>query len=183
MPPTTPPPAPGRGKGPAWLRDKRLWAFGAAGGVLGLLAFLRRRRGQDEPVDEETGQRLLSPAAFDDAGINAYQNLQNEFESLQQNVTSEIARLEDLLPDAQEAVAPKPTPTLPAPAPKPKPKPPPARPVPRPGTWYTVRRGDTLSAIARRFGLSGWRGLYERNRAAIGGNPNVIRPGQRLRVR
>ena len=45
---------------------------------------------------------------------------------------------------------------------------------------YTVRAGDTLSGIAQRLGLSGWQALYDANRATIGSNPNVIKPGQVL---
>ncbi|WP_055492618.1 transglycosylase family protein [Streptomyces sp. TP-A0356] len=44
---------------------------------------------------------------------------------------------------------------------------------------YTVRSGDTLSGIAERHGTT-WQRLYERNRAVIGGDPDVILPGQRL---
>jgi LysM repeat protein len=43
---------------------------------------------------------------------------------------------------------------------------------------YIVRPGDTLSAIAARFGLrGGWPALYAANRAVVGSDPNVIRIG------
>ena len=45
---------------------------------------------------------------------------------------------------------------------------------------YIVKPGDTLSGIAAGLGLSDWRGLYEANRDLIGGDPNLIRPGQVL---
>ncbi|MGZ4616183.1 MAG: transglycosylase family protein [Actinomycetes bacterium] len=46
---------------------------------------------------------------------------------------------------------------------------------------YVVRRGDTLSAIANRKHVpGGWQGLYRINRSAIGNNPGLIKPGQRL---
>jgi resuscitation-promoting factor RpfA len=49
------------------------------------------------------------------------------------------------------------------------------------GKSYTVRSGDTLAKIASsRHVKGGWRALYQLNRAEIGGNPNVIFPGQRL---
>ncbi|MBL1095597.1 transglycosylase family protein [Streptomyces coffeae] len=57
------------------------------------------------------------------------------------------------------------------------------RPAKRPATSgsYAVVRGDTLSGIARRSSVSGgWRALYQANRATIGANPDLIRPGQRL---
>ncbi|MFD4630360.1 transglycosylase family protein [Streptomyces sp. NPDC058284] len=46
---------------------------------------------------------------------------------------------------------------------------------------YTVRQGDTLSRIAARHG-TGWQRLYAANRQVIGGDPDVIVPGQRLTV-
>ncbi|MFM9612319.1 transglycosylase [Streptomyces sp. V2] len=50
-----------------------------------------------------------------------------------------------------------------------------------PGANYTVRAGDTLSGIAERNGTT-WGRLYSANKAAIGGNPDLIMPGQRLLV-
>ncbi|WP_371530001.1 LysM peptidoglycan-binding domain-containing protein [Streptomyces sp. NBC_01283] len=44
---------------------------------------------------------------------------------------------------------------------------------------YTVRQGDTLGRIAAAHGVN-WRQVYSANKAVIGGNPNVILPGQRL---
>ncbi|MFI8189084.1 transglycosylase family protein [Streptomyces sp. NPDC085946] len=46
---------------------------------------------------------------------------------------------------------------------------------------HTVREGETLSGIAARHGTT-WQRLYAANRAVIGGNPDVIVPGQRLDV-
>lgn len=49
------------------------------------------------------------------------------------------------------------------------------------GKTYTVRRGDSLSAIAARLRLrSGWPGLFTLNHKKIGDNPDLIEPGQRL---
>lgn len=45
---------------------------------------------------------------------------------------------------------------------------------------YTVRKRDTLSGIAKKLGIPNWRTLYEQNKAVIGSNPNLIRPGQKL---
>jgi len=48
---------------------------------------------------------------------------------------------------------------------------------------YTVRRGDTLALIARRFHVAGgWHALYRLNHSRIGSNPNHIRVGQVLRL-
>lgn len=49
---------------------------------------------------------------------------------------------------------------------------------------YTVVRGDTLSEIAESQQVKGgWRGLYAANRKAVGADPDLILPGQRLAVR
>ncbi|MFZ0163371.1 MAG: LysM domain-containing protein [Trebonia sp.] len=43
---------------------------------------------------------------------------------------------------------------------------------------YVVRPGDTLSGIAAALDVrGGWQALYETNRAVIGADPDVIRPG------
>ena len=51
------------------------------------------------------------------------------------------------------------------------------------GDVYVVRRGDTLSAIARNRDVpGGWQKLYRINKATIGSNPGLIHPGQRLHL-
>ncbi|MCF3185087.1 LysM peptidoglycan-binding domain-containing protein [Streptomyces polychromogenes] len=47
---------------------------------------------------------------------------------------------------------------------------------------YTVKPGDSLSAIARRElgNEARWRELYAMNRGVIGANPDLIHPGQVL---
>ncbi|MQY38782.1 hypothetical protein SRB17_67960 [Streptomyces sp. RB17] len=44
---------------------------------------------------------------------------------------------------------------------------------------YTVREGDTLSAIAERHGTT-WQRIYAANKKVIGDDPDLIVPGQRL---
>ncbi|MBK3570348.1 transglycosylase family protein [Streptomyces sp. MBT62] len=44
---------------------------------------------------------------------------------------------------------------------------------------YTVRQGDTLSGIAAEHGTT-WRKIYAANKAVIGGDPDLIMPGQQL---
>ncbi|WP_425248007.1 transglycosylase family protein [Streptomyces sp. NEAU-NA10] len=49
---------------------------------------------------------------------------------------------------------------------------------------YTVVRGDTLSGIADEQDVrGGWRRLYAANRTTIGADPDLIVPGQRLKLR
>ncbi|MER5442412.1 transglycosylase family protein [Streptomyces sp. NPDC002790] len=47
---------------------------------------------------------------------------------------------------------------------------------------YVVRGGDTLGRIAAAHGTN-WQRLYATNKAVIGGDPDLIMPGQRLRLR
>jgi nucleoid-associated protein YgaU len=49
------------------------------------------------------------------------------------------------------------------------------------GRHHVVRSGDTLSSIATRYTVAGgWQTVYQLNKAQVGANPNLIRPGQRL---
>jgi nucleoid-associated protein YgaU len=53
-----------------------------------------------------------------------------------------------------------------------------SNPATSPVTRYLVQPGDTLSAIAARFGIQGgWPPLYASNLKAIGWNPGVLHPG------
>jgi hypothetical protein len=49
------------------------------------------------------------------------------------------------------------------------------------GQTYTVKSGDSLSAIGQRHGVA-WREIHEANRDVIGDNPDLIKPGQKLRI-
>ena len=57
------------------------------------------------------------------------------------------------------------------------------------GTWgeggegdtYTVKGGDSLSKIGQHHGVA-WREIYEANKDVIGDNPDLIKPGQKLRI-
>lgn len=60
------------------------------------------------------------------------------------------------------------------------------KPAPKPKTeygMYTVKKGDCLTRIARRFGTT-WEQLYAipENKKVVGRNPDLIFPGQKLRV-
>ena len=47
---------------------------------------------------------------------------------------------------------------------------------------YIVKKGDTLSAIAAKHHINTFE-LYNQNKAVIGTNPNIIRPGQILKIK
>ncbi len=46
---------------------------------------------------------------------------------------------------------------------------------------YTVQSGDTLWSIARKYNTT-WQQIYENNKEVIGDNPNLIYPGQVLKI-
>lgn len=57
-------------------------------------------------------------------------------------------------------------------------------PAPTAATKYTVKKGDCLWNIAKKFYGSGskYTVIYKANKAVIGGNPNLIYPGQVLTI-
>ncbi|MEV7020624.1 transglycosylase family protein [Kitasatospora sp. NPDC093558] len=62
-----------------------------------------------------------------------------------------------------------------------KPVAPAAPAAPAKGGNYTVKSGDTLSSIAAAQGLD-WHDLYKNNAKVVGGNPDLIFPGQVLSI-
>ena len=90
------------------------------------------------------------------------------------------------VPKPTPAPTPKPTPPpVTPPTPPPAPNPPPVTPPHHHGyTSYTVVRGDCLWNIAGHFlhNHLAWHKLYALNRGVIGANPNLIYPGQVLRI-
>jgi uncharacterized protein YidB (DUF937 family) len=49
---------------------------------------------------------------------------------------------------------------------------------------YVVVAGDSLSKISKRYydDANAWRRIYDANKEVIGANPDLIRPGQKLRI-
>jgi nucleoid-associated protein YgaU len=49
---------------------------------------------------------------------------------------------------------------------------------------YTVQSGDSLSKIAQRFygNMGAYPKIYYSNLRAVGSNPNIIHPGQKLYI-
>jgi hypothetical protein len=55
--------------------------------------------------------------------------------------------------------------------------------APAAGANYVVKSGDYLSKIAAEHGVrGGWQSIYALNRTQIGGDPNLVFPGQHLRL-
>jgi len=46
---------------------------------------------------------------------------------------------------------------------------------------YVIQRGDTLSKIGQKYGIP-WQQIYNANKGAIGGNPNLIYSGTKLNI-
>jgi nucleoid-associated protein YgaU len=56
-------------------------------------------------------------------------------------------------------------------------------PPPPHGIWYEVEPGDNLTLIAQKVcGNDNWQKIYNENKGTIGGNPNLIYPGQLLHI-
>lgn len=103
---------------PLW---KRPWVLAAgAGGVLalGMLVFRRSDKGPGSDVSPTLGDGTTIPQ-FSDAGVGAYQNLQNEFEALQHSLggyvpTQDLQEVIGRLNDLEHQMGPgSPTTTLP----------------------------------------------------------------------
>jgi len=53
-----------------------------------------------------------------------------------------------------------------------------------PCIWYEVEPGDNLTSIAEKIcGNDNWQKIYNDNKNVIGGNPNLIYPGQVLCIK
>lgn len=52
-------------------------------------------------------------------------------------------------------------------------------------TTYTVAKGDNLCKIAKNLtgSSANWKAIYEQNKNVIGGNPNLLYPGQQLVIK
>lgn len=183
-PPAPAAPAGGGGGGGGFVKANQqtlMWA-GAAGVVI--LALVNASRGQRPAADDD------SVPTLDTSRTDFYNELQPELEAIQD-------RLEQLgdRPTATTPVTPTPgTPTTPVKAPTP----PPVKTGPKPPTkgpkveTYMIRKGDTLTKIARQFKVPGGVArLYYANRhtlhaAAVkagrknSGNGHWIYPGTRI---
>jgi nucleoid-associated protein YgaU len=56
--------------------------------------------------------------------------------------------------------------------------------APAAATEYEIQKGDTLSAIAKRFygDATEWRKIYNANRDVLGDDPDKIYPGQKITI-
>jgi LysM repeat protein len=135
------------------------------------------------------GVRVIVTLNHSETGIWRITSL-SETSTRRRPITNEITRADvDVeLTQASELVTHvgplsggvKPAPTIPTS--RPVPRPPVSKPSPAPSVRYhVVRRGDTLWDLAVRYYRNGtlWRRIADANRLR---NPNLIYPGQRLRI-
>jgi hypothetical protein len=47
---------------------------------------------------------------------------------------------------------------------------------------YTVKDGEDLGFIAKKFWINSWKYLYEINKDVIGDNPDILKPGIKLKI-
>lgn len=193
----------------AWsAKNKKPLLGSAAAAAVGFGLWTRSKGGSPKTTtaaDITPGSTAPMPNAggtgYDSSSSDVYNALQPQIEQTQGMLQKLLDALADK-PPVPPAVVPPPaakppangnwginphywprpvTPVRPLP-PRVTPPKAPAKPAQR---VYIVRKGDNLSTIAARLGIkggasTGWHLLYNANKAVIGSNANLIRPGQRL---
>lgn len=141
-------PAPGGRRAMPRLSQRQQLAAAGAVAVVGLALYTRSKSGGGDVTG--AADNPSSVYELDTRDTDLYNELQPELE-----------RVSDALDELKDGL-----PTLPAAGPKPTPP----KPGPKPGnpafTEYMVKKGDTLNAIAKRFGIGRQR-LYDNNKARI----------------
>ena len=155
---STPPEAPA-GKPGAKLAaaagGRRNLLIAAAAGTA-LVAFVMSRGGNGGGGGGSDQQMM----PYDSTPYDQYNDLQNQLEDIQRQIDTGTVTPGTPKPPTPTPPSPKPKPTpLPWPVPHPRPVPKPSNPKPKPKPtpgkkWYEIKRGDTLSGIAKKSGIS-----------------------------
>lgn len=179
---------------PAILRDKRAQVAAGVGAVAGVVVLMRNKNANTEDA-AGTATTGGTAGAYDSSSTDAYNNLQTSLDNQLGEFRGELTDLQDQLGKIPTGGT-----TVP-PAPKPVPKPPrklpvikkpiikkpvikkPVHPVKKPkppSAWtsYKVRKGDTLSELAKRDHTTVAE-LVRLNRIK---NPNLILAGTTLKI-
>lgn len=189
----------------AFENNKPVVVGGALAGVVGLALWRKKNGGgqADAGAALSAGSQTAAAsggAAYDSSASDLYGAIQPQLEAIGQQLSQLQNPKPSTIPapkpapktvhvDPQPKTLPKPGPkpptpktTIPRPAPKPKPVAHHAAPSP---LTYTVKPGDSLSKIAARYPSKSitWGTIYKANKATIGGNPNAIKPGQKLVIK
>lgn len=175
----TPPPAGGeKKKGKGLLKDKK--SLYIVGGIALLGVIFIAVRSANKSADQSSGassQSGLQPS--DMMGINPSTGY------LYGSPADSAASNGEVGPTGPAGPAGPVGPAGPAGAPGkttlPGKIPPGKKPPKPPAHTYVVKPGDSLSKIASHFHTT-WQHLYAANKTVIGKNPNVIHPGQKLKV-
>lgn len=157
---------------------------------MGLFDFMRsdKKKEQAEKAAQKAAEQVQQQAADAPAPPSAMPG--DTGTKYTDSAAATKAAAERMAAAAPPKAAPAPPVTRPAPhtptpasaAHKAVPAAPMPKPAPKAQRTYTVRSGDSLSAIARReLGNEGrWRELYAMNKGVIGSNPDMIHPGMKL---
>jgi nucleoid-associated protein YgaU len=145
---STPPQPPAGGKAPGGkLGNRRNLLIAAAVGTAAV-AFVMARTGGSSGGGGGSDQVMLG---YDSGPYDQYNDLQQQLEDLED-------RIEDGVVTPGTPTTPKPTTPAPRPTPLPARPKPPVKPLPKPSNpakrYVTIKRGDTLSGIAKRSGIS-----------------------------
>ncbi|MEU8434332.1 LysM domain-containing protein [Streptomyces sp. NPDC029216] len=148
---------------------------------MGLFDFLKHDKKKQA---EQTEQQAAAPGAG--AGPTTPSDMGSKYTDAAASTKAAAERMAAAAPPKPGAAPARPHPAPAAPsdmsaAHKAVPVPPKPAPAAKKRT-YTVKPGDSLSAIARRElgNEARWRELYAMNRGVIGANPDLIHPGQVL---
>lgn len=134
--------------------------------LIDLVAYLVKAH--DVPMDRITGHRDVALPK----GRKADPSDNFDWSRVRRGVEAKL--------NGQSSAPPAATPSTPPAAPTVAPTPSPEA-VP---ATYTVRKGDSLSKIARDVlgDMNRWREIYDLNKGVIGSNPNLIHPGMTLKM-
>lgn len=148
---STPPQPPAGGKGPGLgkLGNRRNLLL-AAGVVTAAVAFVMARTGGGGGGNDGDSDQIM--LGYDSGPYDQYNDLQQQIEDLNDRIDDGVVTPGTPTTPKPTTPAPKPKPTpLPWPKPKPKPLPKPSSPAKK---YVTIKKGDTLSAIAKKSGIS-----------------------------
>ncbi|GAA0681102.1 resuscitation-promoting factor protein RpfA [Kitasatospora atroaurantiaca] len=163
-------------------------AASAAGTIQG-----SKKAGEQDAAQAPVVPVFPGKAGYDEAsGKYWYQKDGNWYWTSHEEIYNQFAQTPAATPSTPATPAAPATPEVTIPQAVPVPVPP-AAPAPQAapvqqstsavGNTYTVVPGDTLSDIAHDQHLSGgWHKLYDGNRSTVGGNPDLILPGQVLHL-
>ncbi|MFJ5806928.1 LysM peptidoglycan-binding domain-containing protein [Streptomyces sp. NBC_01426] len=158
---------------------------------MGIFDFLKSDKKKAHDAAETAKEQVEQQAAAKPATPDAPNDLGGKYTDAAAATKAAADRMAAAAPPKPAPAPPKPpapgpvahhTPTPASAAHKAVPSAPMPKPAPVAKRMYTVKSGDSLSAIARRElgNEARWRELYAMNRGVVGSNPDLIHPGMVL---